>query len=103
MTVTSFGYALVGISSSDNRDLAAIGNRGGTDGFILSIDAKGNVLHTKSFAGSGSDSCNGICRLKGDTYIIVGETRKTDHDFASVKPAASEDNGTAVVGKYRIY
>lgn len=103
VTVTSFGYALVGISSSDNRDLAAIGNRGGTDGFILSIDAKGNVLHTKSFAGSGSDSCNGICRLKGDTYIIVGETRKTDHDFASVKPAASEDNGTAVVGKYRIY
>lgn len=103
VTVTSFGYALVGISSSDNRDFADVGNRGGTDGFILSIDTKGNVLHTKSFAGSGDDSCNDICRLSGNTYIIVGETRKTDHDFASVKPAASENNGTAIVGKYKIY
>ena len=103
MTVTSFGYALVGVSSSDNRDFADMGNKGGADGFILSIDAKGNTLHLKSFAGSGDDSCNDICALSGNTYIIVGETRKTDHDFASVKPAASENNGTAIVGKYKIY
>ncbi len=103
VTTTSFGYALVGISSSDNRDFAALGNTGGTDGFILSIDTKGNVLHTKALGGSGDDSCNDICRLSGNTYIIVGETRMTDHDFANVKPVADADNGTAIVGKYQIY
>ena len=44
-----------------------------------------------------------ICRLSGNTYIIVGETRMTDHDFANVKPVADADNGTAIVGKYQIY
>ena len=103
VTTTSFGYALVGITSSDNRDFAAMGNKGGTDGFIVSIDTKGNMPHTKGLGSSEDDSCNDICLLNNNTFIIVGETRKTDLDFASVKPAADKDNGTAIVGRYQIY
>ncbi len=103
ITTTKFGYALVGSSTSSNRDFAAIGNKGGCDAFIMSIDNSGNILHTKSLAGTGDDVCYDICHLSGNTYIVAGETRMTDKDFASVKPAANKDNGTAIIGRYQIY
>ncbi|HBL41315.1 MAG TPA: hypothetical protein DDY98_07040 [Ruminococcaceae bacterium] len=103
VAITKFGYAIVGTSTSSNRDLADIGNKGGMDAFIMSIDTQGNVLHVKSLAGTGDDTAYDICCLSGNTYIVVGETRMTDNDFASVKPTASADNGTAIVGRYQIY
>ncbi len=100
---TSFGYAAVGLTSSSNRDFAEIGNKGGTDGFILSINKKGEIEHVKSFAGTGNDACYDICSLDGKNFILVGETYATDNDFHAVTPAAKKTNGTAVFGKYKIY
>lgn len=103
LTATSFGYAAVGFTASDNRDFADIGNKGGTDGFILSINSSGEIEHVKSVAGTGSDACNDICALDSKTFIIVGETYATDGDLANVTPAAKKNNGTAFVGRYKIY
>ncbi|MBR4051041.1 MAG: SBBP repeat-containing protein [Clostridia bacterium] len=100
---TGFGYAAVGMTSSENRDFADIGNKGGTDGFILAINKDGEIEHVKSVAGTGNDSCNDICALDSKTFIIVGETYATDGALASVTPAAKRNNGTAFIGKYKIY
>lgn len=99
---TSFGYAVTGISYSSNRDLKDIGNLGGYDAFIMSIDKAGKIEHVKSLSGTGNDGCYDICRLSGDTYIAVGETYKNDHQFANISPVAADKNSTAFVGKYKI-
>lgn len=103
LSKTGFGYAAVGMTSSENRDFGDIGNKGGTDGFILAINKDGEIEHVKSVAGSGNDSCNDICALDGKTFIVVGETYATDGTFTSVTPAAKRNNGTAFIGKYKIY
>ncbi len=100
---TSFGYAAVGVTYSDNRDFKDIGNKGGSDAFIMSIDKKGNVLQVESISGTGSDGCYDICKLDSKTFIVVGETYKTDGIFASIKPAAADKNSTAFIAKYEIY
>lgn len=100
---TSFGYAAVGITYSDNRDFGAIGNKGGSDAFIMSIDKKGNVLDVASISGTGNDGCYDICKLDSKTFIVVGETYKTDGAFASIKPTAGDKNSTAFIAKYEIY
>ncbi len=100
---TGFGYAAVGLTSSANRDFADIGNKGGTDGFILAVNKNGEIEHVKSVAGSGNDSCNDICALDSKTFIVVGETYATDRELADITPAAKKNNGTALVGKYKIY
>ncbi len=100
---TSFGWAAVGITYSDNRDFIDIGNKGGSDAFIMSIDSKGNVLDVESLAGTGNDGCYDICKLSSDTFIVVGETYKTDSFFANISPTAGDKNSTAFIAKYKIY
>lgn len=100
---TSFGYAVTGVSYSDNRDFKDIGNLGGYDSFIMSIDTAGNIEDIKSLSGTGNDGCYDICHLSGDTYIAVGETYKTDNQFVSISPSAGDKNSTAFIGRYRIY
>ena len=100
---TDFGYAAVGMTSSDNRDFGDIGNKGGTDGFILAINTDGEIEHVKSAAGSGNDSCNDICALDSKTFIVVGETYVKDGAFSSVPSVAKPKNATAFYGRYKIY
>lgn len=97
---TDFGYTAVGLTESANRDFADIGNKGGTDGFILSINNAGKVVHVKSFAGSGNDAAYDICSLGGTRYAIVGETYSDNNDFTAI---TATNKGTAVLGIYQIY
>ncbi len=85
VTSTQFGYAAVGLSNSSNRDFESAGNKGESDGFIMSINSAGNIEHVKSVAGSGNDSIADICKLDSKTYIFAGETLSKDKDFASKK------------------
>ena len=91
------------MTSSDNRDFGDIGNKGGTDGFILAINTDGEIEHVKSAAGSGNDSCNDICALDSKTFIVVGETYVKDGAFSSVPSVAKPKNATAFYGRYKIY
>lgn len=97
---TDFGYAAVGVTESENRDFKDIGNKGGTDGFILSVNTAGNIEHIKAFAGSGNDAAYDICSLGSRTYAVVGESYSKDGDFT---PVSSAGKGTAVLGIYKIY
>lgn len=100
---TSFGYVAVGSTTSSNRDFKNMGNAGNYDGFIMSIDRDGKVLHAKSAAGSGNEACMAVCRLSGDSYIVVGETYSSSGDFALITPKAADKNSTAFVGRYDIF
>ncbi len=84
---TQFGYAAVGLSNSSNRDFESIGNSGEFDGFIMSVNSAGTLEHVKSFAGSGDDSVNDICKLDDKNYIVVGETYSGTNDFSSITPS----------------
>ncbi len=100
---TTFGYAAVGISYSDNRDLQSIGNKGGYDAFIMSIDKSGNLLAVEPLAGEGDDGCYDICKINSKTFVVVGETYKTSGSFASISPKAADRNSTAFIAKFEIY
>lgn len=80
---TAFGYAAVGVSNSTNRDLESIGNKGESDGFVMSINSAGNLEHVKSLGGTANDTANDICRLDSKTYIVTGETYSKDKDFST--------------------
>ncbi|MBQ3603278.1 MAG: hypothetical protein IJA02_05540 [Clostridia bacterium] len=99
---TAYGFAATGISYSSNRDFKDMGNLGGYDAFIMSVDKSGNLQNIKPIAGTGNDGCYDICMLYTDHYIIVGETYKNDKLFADITPAAGDKNSTAFVAKYEI-
>ncbi len=82
---TQFGYAAAGDTNSDNRDFASVGNKGESDGFIMSVNSAGTVEHVKSVAGSGNDAIIDICKLDSKTYIFVGETYSKDKDLSGKK------------------
>ena len=96
---TEFGYAAVGITNSENRDLADIGNKGESDGFVMSINSAGNVEHVKSLGGSKNDNASAICRLDSRTYIVTGETYSNDKDFSTFTPTGC----AGIFGKFYIY
>lgn len=96
---TAFGYATVGVSNSTNRDLESIGNKGESDGFVMSINSAGNLEHVKSLGGTDNDTANDICRLDSKTYIVTGETYSKDKDFSTF----STKGCSGVFGKFYIY
>lgn len=96
---TQFGYAAVGLTNSENRDLADIGNKGESDGFVMSINSAGNVEHVKSLGGAKNDNATAICRLDSKTYIVTGETYSNDKDFSAFKPSGC----AGIFGKFYIY
>lgn len=96
---TGFGYAAVGLTNSDNRDLQTIGNKGEYDGFIMSVNSAGTLEHVKSFAGAGNDNISDICKLDNKTYIAVGETYSSTNDFKDFKISGC----SAIFSKCYIY
>lgn len=46
----------------------------GTDGFLLKVDASGNVEWSKSYGGSGTDGFSYMVRTSDGGYILVGST-----------------------------
>ncbi len=89
------GYAAVGYSSSSDRDWNAIGNRGGTDGVIVSVTAAGDVTSVQGYGGSLNDSFHALCITRDRQIVACGETLSSDGDLVG---ASAESNGREPVG-----
>lgn len=67
---------VVGSTTSADGDVA--GNHGGSDYFIIKLDAAGNVLWKRVLGGSGTDIASGIVSTPGGGYAIAGYSSSTD-------------------------
>lgn len=95
VAATADGYAAVGYSNSVNRDLQAVGNRGGTDAIVVQFTAAGRVDSVQGYGGSRDDRFEALCLTNAGEIIACGSTLSTDGDLVG---SAAKSDGTATVG-----
>lgn len=95
IVATGNGYAAVGYSNSANRDLRAVGNRGGSDGFVVTLSADGKISTVQGYGGSRNDQFNGLCVTTEGQIIACGSTLSADGDLVG---SAAVSDGQYTVG-----
>src|SRR5262249_51656472 len=83
LTVDSQGnaYAAGGTTSIDfpvTPNALQPGNAGGTDGFIVKFDPKGNQVYGTYLGGAGDDACRGVALDANGDAVVAGWTTSTD-------------------------
>lgn len=82
---TADGYVVAGYSNSSNRDLKAVGNKGGQDALIVTFATSGSVRSVQTYGGSGDDAFKGLCVLSDGQVIACGLTLSSDGDMVGSK------------------
>lgn len=101
IVATKEGYVAVGYSNSSNRDLKPIGNRGGTDSFILTIDANGKTTSLQGYGGSKDDEFTSVCVTTQDKIIACGFTYSNDGDLVGAKyPNGKNDHSLGMIARF---
>lgn len=76
------GYILVGGTHSKNSfdvgDSRGFEGNGGSDFWVVKINAAGEILWQKTFGGSRNDVATDIVRTRNGEYMVVGTTVSTD-------------------------
>jgi hypothetical protein len=67
--------------TSSSYDGAYIGNKGGMDPWIFTLDLQGNILRSKNYGGSGKDALLAVNNDMSDYYLMGGTSFSTDGDF----------------------
>lgn len=73
------GYVVGGASQSNDGDFNI--NHGGFDGWLVKLDANGNLQWKKNFGGSLSDLILHVTATKDGGYIAIGDSGSNDLDF----------------------
>ncbi|MDR3273636.1 MAG: T9SS C-terminal target domain-containing protein [Flavobacteriaceae bacterium] len=74
------GYIVAGYTHSNDGDV--LGNHRNTDGWIVKLDASGNLLWQKCLGGSSEDSASSIQQTSDGGYIVAGSTKSNDGDVS---------------------
>jgi len=72
------GYIMAGSTTSTDGDVS--GNHGGTDVWIVKVDANGGIQWQKCLGGSGEEEANSVAQTSDSGYIVCGYTTSTDGD-----------------------
>jgi hypothetical protein len=72
------GYVVGGHSSSPNGDVT--GNHGGSDYWVVKLNAVGNIVWQKSLGGTAAEAATNIKQTLDEGYVIVGMSSSTDGD-----------------------
>lgn len=75
---TDGGYIVAGYSYSDDGDLTV--NNGDADGWVVKLNATGDITWQKSLGGSASDEVRSVQQTAGGGYIVTGYSNSTDGD-----------------------
>jgi hypothetical protein len=70
------GYIVAGASNSTDGDVT--GNHGGTDYWIVQLDANGNITWQKSLGGGNDERSSAIQETTDGGYIIAGSSYSGD-------------------------
>ena len=66
------GYIVAGMTSSSDGDVS--GNRNSLDGWVVKLDATGNIVWEKTYGGSGNETVNHIDNTPDGGYVFTGNT-----------------------------
>lgn len=72
------GYWVAGRVESEGGDVQGI--HVGPDGWVLHLDAAGEIISQRCFGGSGIDSFSDVVALSNGNAIVCGNTSSTDGD-----------------------
>ena len=88
--VENGGFAVVGYTSSGNRDFASIGNKGETDSFVALITPAGNLADVQGNSGARKDRSSCIVYGGNDKVYVLGQTTSSDGDFVGMNSHISD-------------
>ncbi len=72
------GYIFAGQTFSNDGDVT--GNHGLTDGWVVKLDASGNITWQKTLGGTGEEFIRDVAQTSDDGYIMAGTTTSNDGD-----------------------
>lgn len=100
IVATDDGFAAVGYSNSSNRDFRAVGNRGGSDAFVVTLSTDGKVNSVQSYGGSREDRFNALCRTTGGQIIACGSTLSVDGDLVGSGAQSDGQNTVGMIARF---
>lgn len=83
---TDGGYIVAGYTSSNNGDVS--GNHGGSDYWVVKLDASGNLQWQKALGGTSSDQAQAIQQTSDGGYIVAGNTKSNNGDVSGFHGAS---------------
>lgn len=109
IAATENGYAVVGYTSSANRDFASMGNKGATDSFVALITPEGNLAQVQGRGGARKDMATCAVFTTDGRLIVLGRTTSSDGDFSGMNSHLSDvllgilgDIFTGYITKYKV-
>tara|TARA_R100001015_G_C4608292_1_gene163484 strand:- start:868 stop:1410 length:543 start_codon:yes stop_codon:yes gene_type:complete len=72
------GYVVVGNTFSNNGDVLV--NHGGSDVWMIKIDAEGNLIWEQTYGGSEFDLAQAVVQSKDGGFYITGNSKSDDKD-----------------------
>lgn len=79
---TDGGYLVAAQTQSNDGDVSL--NHGGTDDWIIKLDANGSLLWQKTYGGSSSESVNYILPTPDGNFMISASSGSADGDLSAV-------------------
>ncbi len=75
------GYVITGSTISADGDVSA--SQGGSDAWVIKIDAQGQLLWERTYGGSAFEAAEAICPTRDGGFVVVGNSRSTDKDVGT--------------------
>lgn len=86
------GFVLVGNTTSSDGDFRGEVLGGGTDGYIMYLNEKGQTCDKFVFEGKTNDTAKGVCTLTSGEVVVAGSTTSKDGFFRD-SGASGQFNG----------
>lgn len=80
------GFIVAGNASSTNGDIAT--NHGGSDAWLLKLDAAGNKQWSLTYGGTGNDTAYAVIQLPDDGYLVAATSTSSNGDLTANKGGA---------------
>ncbi|MGN0571382.1 MAG: hypothetical protein ACI4K9_04300 [Candidatus Fimenecus sp.] len=100
IVATADGFAAVGYSNSTNRDLRTVGNRGGSDGFVLTLNNSGKITSVQGYGGSRDDKFNSLCVTTEGKLIACGSTLSSDGDLVGSGAVSDGEHTVGMIARF---
>ena len=94
-------FVLCGYSYSATRDLKTIGNKGLSDGFVVTLDKDGKVNTIQGYGGTNEDQFTNICVLTNGEYIACGSSLSSNGDLVGGSAESDGKNTVGMIAKFR--
>jgi hypothetical protein len=85
------GYLIVGTSDSNKSTHKSDNSKGGTDYWLIKVNAAGTRIWDKTYGGSEDDSCSGIIPTMDGNYLLFGSSKSPDNGDKSEPSQGSSD------------